>query len=105
MLCFPLEPIACRFKYDDNIWFRDATNLLAESGVKTFNYSDLYSLPNLSMLFLTDTGIVYTVNDRIVTWTNLADTARNADKKIKRTKKNIYMKTKTKHKASPAASP
>jgi PKD repeat protein len=54
----------------------DAGNLLATSEINSFTYSSLYSLPNLNLLFLIDSGLIVNGANKVEKWINLADTTR-----------------------------
>lgn len=43
-----------------------------------FTYTDVFKLPNLNLLFLTDTGLILNSNNKVSRWINLADTSRSA---------------------------
>ena len=43
-----------------------------------FTYTDVFKLPHLNLLFLTDTGLILNSNNKVSRWINLADTSRSA---------------------------
>ena len=60
----------------------DNERKLEESSIHKFTYADLYKLPDLNLLFLTDTGLVINSSNEVSRWINLADTSRSAVQSI-----------------------
>ena len=65
-------------RYYWTIFLIEGNDTISFSESFPFVYSSLYTLSNINLLFLTDTGLIVDTSNRIARWTNLADTSRNA---------------------------
>lgn len=65
-------------RYFWRISLLDGPNIISQSEISSFTYSNIRNLPGLSLMLMADVGVELDANNKVSKWTNLIDTSNSA---------------------------